>query len=80
MEFLIFGGIPLFFGENRTFPVLGLENTSQNLTFIKGFAPGAQKSILGPKSAFLGPEMLKREEFHHFWGNGPEALKIDRKR
>ena len=66
MKFLIFGGIPLFFGKNRTFPVLGLQNTSQNLTFIKVFAPGAQKSILGPKSALWGPEMLKMKEFHPF--------------
>ncbi len=54
-----------FFGPKRTFPVLGLQKTSQELTFIKVSEPGPQKSDSGPKSHFWAPEMLKNNENSH---------------
>ena len=49
VEFRFSGGIPHFFGEKCTFPVPGLQNTSQNLVFIKGLARGTRKSPFGAK-------------------------------
>ena len=55
VEFLFSGGIPHFSGEKCISPVPGLQNSSQNLTLIKGFAPGARKSPFGAKRRNLGP-------------------------
>ena len=69
VEFLFSGGIPHFSGKKCIFPVPGLQNSSQNLTFIKGFAPGARKSPFGAKRRTLGPRNAL------FGGNALNSLK-----
>ena len=54
LNFSCWGGIYDFFMENCIFPVSGLQNTSQMLTFIKGITPGAKKMHLEAKGAFFG--------------------------
>ncbi len=58
---------PTFFGPRRTFSLLGLRKTSQELTFIKVSEPGPQKSDSGPRNHFWAPEMLKNVKFCTFW-------------
>ena len=64
------GGIYDFFMENCTFPVSGLQNTSQMLTFIKGITPGAKKMHLEAKMHFLGIEAVKNSKFTKFNESG----------
>ena len=59
LNFSCWRGIYDFLMENCTFPVSGLQNTSQMLTFIKGITPGAKKMHLEAKNAFLGIEAVK---------------------
>ena len=61
--FLFSGGIPHFPGKKCTSPVPGLQNSSQSLTFINGFAPGARKSPFGAKRCTSGPRILKKAKF-----------------
>ena len=66
VESLFSGGIPHFSGKKCIPPVPGLQNSSQNLTFIKDFAPGARKSPFGAKRRTSGPRILKKAEFYVF--------------
>ena len=54
----VFSRIPHFLGKKCTFPVPGLQNTSQNLVFMKGFTRGARKSPFGAKRCTLGPRNI----------------------
>ena len=46
------------------FSALGLQKSSQNVVFIKGFAPGAPGSHFGRKRGLLGSKTPKWAEFH----------------
>ena len=59
VKFLFSGGIPHFLGKKCIFPVPGIQNSSQNLVFIKGFARGGRKSPFGAKRRTLGPRNQK---------------------
>ena len=69
-EFPVFGRNFQFFGEKCTFPALGLQKTSQNVVFIKGFTQGPQKPHSGPKRALFGPESLKSRNSRFFSNMG----------
>ena len=49
-----------------TFPDLGPQNTQFSITFIKGFGPGPEKSVLGAKEHLLGARMPKIVKFRTF--------------
>ena len=66
LNFSCWGGIYDFLMENCTFPVSGLQNTSQMLTFIKGITPGAEKTHLGAKSALFRHRSARKHENHYF--------------
>ena len=67
-----------FFGTKRTFPVPGLQKTSQELTFIKVSEPGSQKTDSGPKRHLWAPGMLKKEKFRTFMVKWAGTLKRHR--
>ena len=78
MKFRFWGGIPVFLGQKCTFPVLGLQKSSQNLVFIKGLARGPGRSHSGPQRALLGSRNAKRGGIPPFLQNGRASLKTGR--
>ena len=53
VKFRFWSAIPNFFGLKCTFPVLGLQKTSQKLVFIKGYAQGGPKVAYKMESAWV---------------------------
>ena len=66
MNFLIVDDFFDFWGRKAVFWSPGLQKSSQNLMFIKGFAPGAPGSHFGRKGGLLGSKTSKCAEFHAF--------------
>ena len=66
-----------FWPPKAVFSALGLQKSSQNVVFMKGFAPGASGSHFGRIRALLGTKTLKWAEFHAL---GPKRGSLHPKR
>ena len=73
-KFSFWAPFPPILAPKPVFPLLGLQKTSQNVTFIRGFEQGAPGPPFEPKNAFLGPKMRKRAKFRFL---GPKSVKSD---
>ena len=78
-EFQLLGWISWLSDKNYTFPVLGLQNTSQMITFIKGITLGATKTHLGAKSALFRHRGTQNHGIHYFswiWHANPPQWRL----